>query len=102
MSSSVSRRPVPHHAERHSTEHVEPHTDETVICILFYLWIFLFADLRKDDHVESKRGWMWEAIHFPLLFCVLLFLAGMVVRAPMPSLLTQERCCRFELRQWSG
>lgn len=92
----------------------------TVVCILFYLWVFLFSDSRADDisgcplhnysHAGAEepagaradndasterrweRGWMWHAIHFPLLFCILLFLAGLVVSKESVPPLTAERC----------
>jgi hypothetical protein len=45
---------------------------------MFNLWGFLFGNFHKHDNMSHKRGLLWEGIHFPLHFGILLFFASLV------------------------
>lgn len=45
---------------------------------MYDLWSLLFANFRQEVPVDAGRTWLYEAIHFPLHFSMLLLLLGMV------------------------
>ena len=45
---------------------------------MFMLWTFLFGRFDRQDKVSQTRVLLWEGVHFPLHFSILLLLAGMV------------------------
>ncbi len=47
---------------------------------MFLLWYFLFADFKPKETIGPRRGFVWEAIHLPLHFALLLLIAAIVVR----------------------
>ncbi|KAL1409325.1 hypothetical protein Q8F55_003307 [Vanrija albida] len=49
-----------------------------VIFVIFCIWTFLFFNFRKTDTVSSRRSAVWEMVHFPLHFVILLLLASMI------------------------
>lgn len=48
---------------------------------MYDLWSLLFSNFRQNVPIDSGRTWLYEAIHFPLHFCMLLLLLAMVVSA---------------------
>ncbi|BEI89868.1 uncharacterized protein CcaverHIS019_0212300 [Cutaneotrichosporon cavernicola] len=48
------------------------------IGVMYDLWSFLFAHFRQEVPVDAGRTWLYEIIHFPLHFSMLLLLFGMV------------------------
>ncbi|ORX33247.1 hypothetical protein BD324DRAFT_640417 [Kockovaella imperatae] len=48
------------------------------IFILVMLWHILFGRFDKSDKVSPVRALLWEGVHFPLHFALLLLLAAMV------------------------
>jgi hypothetical protein len=48
------------------------------IVVVYLLWSFLFSNFNKDDHTGSGRAAIWQTLHFPLTFGVLLLMSGMV------------------------
>ncbi|KLT41477.1 hypothetical protein CC85DRAFT_286387, partial [Cutaneotrichosporon oleaginosum] len=48
------------------------------IGVMYNLWSLLFANFRQEVPVDAGRTWLYEIIHFPLHFCMLLLLLGMV------------------------
>lgn len=49
------------------------------VLILYLLWAFLFGWFDKNDHTGHGRAIIWQIIHFPLTFGILLLVAAMVV-----------------------
>ncbi|KAK8845345.1 hypothetical protein IAR55_006058 [Kwoniella newhampshirensis] len=49
-----------------------------VILIMFLLFSFLLSRFRPEDVVHHRRIVIWEAIHFPMHFNLLLLIAAMV------------------------
>ncbi len=45
---------------------------------MYDLWSLLFANFRQDVPVDAGRTWLYEIIHFPLHFSMLLLLLAMV------------------------
>ena len=51
------------------------------IMIIVFTFLFLFGRFNREDHVHHSRVIIWETVHFPLHFFLLLLLAGLVVSA---------------------
>ena len=51
----------------------------TAITVIVFTFLFLFGRFKKEDSIHYSRALMWESVHFPLHFCLLLLLAAMVV-----------------------
>ncbi|TXT04291.1 hypothetical protein VHUM_04178 [Vanrija humicola] len=49
-----------------------------IIFVIFCIWTFLFFHFRKTDTVSSRRSALWELVHFPLHFAILLLQASMI------------------------
>ncbi|WWC57883.1 uncharacterized protein I303_100418 [Kwoniella dejecticola CBS 10117] len=49
------------------------------ICIMYLLFIFLFSRFQPSSTISADRALLWETIHFPMHFNLLLLLAAMVV-----------------------
>ncbi|KAK4684398.1 hypothetical protein P7C73_g5782, partial [Tremellales sp. Uapishka_1] len=50
----------------------------SAITIMIMLWCFLFARFDQDEEISAKRNLLWQGIHLPLHFGLLLFIAAMV------------------------
>lgn len=48
------------------------------IVVVYLLWSFLFSNFNKNDHTGHGRVAIWQTLHFPLTFGILLLMAGMV------------------------
>lgn len=48
------------------------------IVVVYLLWSFLFSNFDKFDHTGHGRVAIWQTLHFPLTFTILLLMAGMV------------------------
>jgi hypothetical protein len=48
------------------------------IVVVYLLWSFLFSNFDKEDDTGSGRVAIWQTLHFPLTFGVLLLMSGMV------------------------
>jgi hypothetical protein len=46
------------------------------------IWMYLFGDFQRSHQIPQARALVWEFIHFPLHFGLLLLLAAIVVRHP--------------------
>ena len=46
--------------------------------VVYLLWSFLFSNFDKNDHTGHGRVAIWQTLHFPLTFGILLLMAGMV------------------------
>lgn len=46
---------------------------------MFFIWWLMFANYDNEDEVDQGRILLWEVLHFPLLFCLLLMISGLVV-----------------------
>lgn len=46
--------------------------------VIYLLWSFLFSNFNKNDHTGHGRVAIWQTLHFPLTFTILLVMAGMV------------------------
>ena len=51
----------------------------SAIIIIIMTFLFLFGRFKKEDSIHHSRAILWEAVHFPLHFFLLLLLAGIVV-----------------------
>ncbi|WOO79960.1 uncharacterized protein LOC62_02G003475 [Vanrija pseudolonga] len=49
-----------------------------IIFVIFCIWTFLFFHFRKTDTISSRRSAVWEMVHFPLHFAILLLQAAMI------------------------
>lgn len=49
------------------------------VAIAYLLYVFLFSRFRKDEGTGRKRAIMFELIHFPLTFGLLLLFGSIVV-----------------------
>ena len=49
------------------------------ILIIVITFLYLFGTFKGEETVTFTRTFLWEAIHFPLHFCILLVLASIVV-----------------------
>ncbi|KAL1408140.1 hypothetical protein Q8F55_004943 [Vanrija albida] len=49
-----------------------------VILVMVNIWSFLFSNFRPEDAISPNRTTVWELVHFPLHFGMLLLLAGLV------------------------
>lgn len=45
---------------------------------MYDLWCLLFSNFRQNVPIDAGRTWLYEIIHFPLHFSMLLLLLGMV------------------------
>lgn len=63
---------------------------------MYNIWSFLFAHFRKSDTVGPFKSALWEAVHFPLHFGILLVLAALIVSLSATRL-TAERDHHAEL-----
>lgn len=52
-----------------------------IIFVIFCIWTFLFFHFRKTDTISNRRSALWEIVHFPLHFAILLLQAAMIVSA---------------------
>lgn len=50
-----------------------------VILVIFLLWVFLFSHFDKRDQTGHGRAVLWQVMHFPLSFSILIMLGAMVV-----------------------
>lgn len=48
---------------------------------MYNIWSFLFSNFNFDDAKDSKGIWIWELVHFPLHFAILLLISGLIVSA---------------------
>lgn len=50
------------------------------IGVIFFIWVFLFTNYRLDLDLnrDTRRTWVWELLHFPLHFALVLLLASIV------------------------
>ncbi|KAL1410541.1 hypothetical protein Q8F55_004554 [Vanrija albida] len=48
-----------------------------VILIMYHLWSFLFSNFRSTDAINPYRTLVWEFVHFPLHFALLLLMASL-------------------------
>lgn len=46
---------------------------------MYTLWAFLFGSFSEADHPEPTKMAMWEAVHYPLHFVMLVLSAAMIV-----------------------
>lgn len=49
------------------------------IGIYYMIWAFMFSRFRREDRIGGRRAYLWEIVHFPLHFGLLLLLAATVV-----------------------
>lgn len=45
--------------------------------VIYFVWAQMFANFHKTVEVDPGRTWIWEALHYPLHFCVLALIGAM-------------------------